>query len=58
VANDKMREEIFDHSIVVSRYDEILSVKASQHSVKDMEFKIDKKFESIFKDYDDRIQWV
>ena len=53
--NDTFHEQFDSHLAIIRRYDEVLSEKASRHSLYAIETKLNDQYRPVIKDLDDRI---
>jgi len=55
VDNESFKAEFDSHMEIIRRYDEVLSEKASKHSVYEVESRVNDSYKPVMKDLDDRV---
>lgn len=53
--NEMFHREFENHLAIIRRYDEVISEKASKHSIVQVEQRLNEACKPVFKDHDERI---
>ena len=53
--NKEFHSEFHHHLAIIRRYDEVISDKASKHSIYQVENRLNEQYKPMMKDFDDRI---